>query len=71
MAVVLDTIKDLGFHYGTIAGVTISKNDVVIPPEKEKILADYEDRVAKVEQAYEHGLITEAERHESIVNTWT
>jgi DNA-directed RNA polymerase subunit beta' len=71
VAVVLDTIKDLGFHYGTIAGVTISKNDVVIPPEKEKILADYEERVAKVEQAYEHGLITEAERHESIVNIWT
>src|SRR5712672_1163252 len=56
VAVVLDTIKDLGFHYGTIAGVTISKNDVVIPPEKEKILAEYEERVQKVEQAYEHGL---------------
>src|SRR6266536_104559 len=71
VAVVLDTIKDLGFHYGTKAGVTISKNDVVIPPEKEKILAEYESRVQKVEQAYEHGLITEGERHESIVNTWT
>src|SRR5881409_1872271 len=71
VAVVLDTIKDLGFHYGTKAGVTISKNDVVIPPEKEKILAEYEDRVQKVEQAYEHGLITESERHESIVNIWT
>jgi DNA-directed RNA polymerase subunit beta' len=71
VATVLDTIKDLGFHYGTIAGVTISKNDIVIPPEKEKILAEYEARVAKVEQAYEHGLITESERHESIVNIWT
>jgi DNA-directed RNA polymerase subunit beta' len=71
VAVVLDTIKDLGFQYGTKAGVTISKNDVVIPPEKEKILAEYEERVAKVEQAYEHGLITEGERHESIVNIWT
>src|SRR4030088_3557013 len=71
VAVVLDTIKDLGFHYGTKAGVTISKNDVVIPPNKEKILAEYEERVAKVEQAYEHGLITESERHESIVNIWT
>src|SRR6185369_9084726 len=71
VAVVLDTIKELGFHYGTKAGVTISKNDVVIPPEKEKILGEYEDRVAKVEQAYEHGLITESERHESIVNIWT
>ena len=47
VAVVLDTIKDLGFHYGTKAGVTISKNDVVIPPEKEKILAEYEERVAE------------------------
>jgi len=71
VAVVLDTIKELGFHYGTKAGVTISKNDVVIPPEKEQILAEYEGRVAKVEQAYEHGLITEGERHESIVNIWT
>src|SRR4029077_18139285 len=53
------------------AGVTISKNDIVIPPEKEKILAEYEERVGKVEQAYEHGLITESERHESIVNIWT
>jgi DNA-directed RNA polymerase subunit beta' len=71
VAIVLDTIKDLGFRYGTTAGVTISKNDIVIPPDKEKILADYEDRVGKVEQAYEHGLITESERHEQIVNIWT
>ena len=71
VAVVLDTIKELGFHYGTKAGVTISKNDIVIPPNKEKILAEYEERVGKVEQAYEHGLITESERHESIVNIWT
>src|SRR5207247_8191273 len=71
VAVVLDTIKYLGFQYGTKAGVTISKNDVVIPPEKEKILAEYEERVQKVEHAYEHGLITEGERHESIVNIWT
>jgi DNA-directed RNA polymerase subunit beta' len=71
VASVLDMIKDLGFHYGTKAGVTISKNDVIIPPEKEKILAEYEERVQKVEQAYEHGLITEGERHESIVNIWT
>jgi DNA-directed RNA polymerase subunit beta' len=71
VASVLDTIKTLGFQYGTRAGVTISKNDIVIPPDKEKILASYEERVAKVEQAYEHGLITESERHESIVNIWT
>ena len=64
----LDTIKTLGFHYATQAGITISKNDIVIPPEKEEILAGYEDRVAEVEREYERGLITEDERHESIVN---
>jgi DNA-directed RNA polymerase subunit beta' len=71
IAEVLDTVKQLGFHYATKAGVTISKNDIVIPPDKEKILAEYEQRVGKVVQAYEHGLITEGERHESIVNIWT
>ncbi|MFN2629728.1 MAG: DNA-directed RNA polymerase subunit beta' [Gaiellaceae bacterium] len=71
VAIVLDTIKTLGFKYATQAGITISKNDIVIPPDKEQILAGYEERVGKVEQAYERGLITEAERHESIVNNWT
>src|SRR5438270_2223554 len=71
IANVLDKIKSLGFHFATQAGVTISKNDIVIPPEKEQILAEYEGRVAGVEAQYERGLITEEERHESIVNVWT
>jgi len=71
MAVVLDTIKDLGFHYSTRAGVTISKNDIVIPENKEQILEEYEARVQKLEQQFERGLITEEERHDSIVEVWT
>jgi DNA-directed RNA polymerase subunit beta' len=71
IANVLDKIKTLGFHYATQAGVTISKNDIVIPPDKEQILAEYENRVASVDAQYERGLITEEERHESIVNIWT
>ena len=51
--------------------ITISKNDIVIPPDKEEILAGYEERVASVEEQYERGLITEEERHEQIVNIWT
>jgi DNA-directed RNA polymerase subunit beta' len=71
LAAVLDAIKTLGFRFATQAGVTISKNDIVIPREKEQILSDYEKRVAEVEAQYERGLITEEERHESIVNIWT
>jgi DNA-directed RNA polymerase subunit beta' len=71
IAGVLDKIKALGFHYATKAGITISKNDIVIPQSKEEILAGYEERVSNVEQLYERGLITEEERHEQIVNLWT
>ena len=71
LAPVLDTIKSLGFKYATKAGVTISKNDIVIPPEKEKILSGYEARVEEVHRQYDMGLITEDERHETIVNIWT
>ncbi|MBV9409299.1 MAG: DNA-directed RNA polymerase subunit beta', partial [Candidatus Eremiobacteraeota bacterium] len=71
LAPVLDTIKALGFRYSTQAGVTISKNDIVIPPDKEKILGEYEKRVDEVHGQYDRGLITEDERHETIVNIWT
>jgi DNA-directed RNA polymerase subunit beta' len=71
IAGVLDTIKSLGFRFATKAGITISKNDIVIPGDKEQILQRYEARVADVEAQYERGLITESERHESIVNIWT
>jgi DNA-directed RNA polymerase subunit beta' len=71
LAPVLDTIKTLGFRFATKAGVTISKNDIVIPPVKEQILAGYEKRVEEVHSQYDMGLITEDERHETIVNIWT
>jgi DNA-directed RNA polymerase subunit beta' len=71
IAGVLDKVKTLGFRYATKAGITISKNDIVIPQSKEEILAGYEERVTNVEQLYERGLITEEERHEQIVNLWT
>src|SRR6266705_2288004 len=71
IASVLDTIKSLGFKYATDAGVTISKNDIVIPESKEQILSGYEERVSEIEGLYERGLITEEERHEKIVELWT
>jgi DNA-directed RNA polymerase subunit beta' len=71
VATVLDTIKTLAFRYATQAGITVSKNDIVIPPTKEAILAGYEEQVTKVEREYERGLMTEEERHERIVAIWT
>jgi DNA-directed RNA polymerase subunit beta' len=70
IALVLDAFKDLGFHYATLAGVTISKNDVIVPPEKEAILEKYEKRVALVQEQYEDGLITQEERHLAVTDQW-
>ena len=67
IAEVLDTIKELGFSYATRAGVTISKNDIQIPPDKEKILVGYEEQVGSAQRSYDRGLITEDERHEQVV----
>jgi DNA-directed RNA polymerase subunit beta' len=70
-ALVLDAFKDLGFHFATQAGITISKNDVVIPPDKDEILERYEKEVAEVQDQYDMGLITQEERHEAVVEKWT
>jgi DNA-directed RNA polymerase subunit beta' len=71
LAIVLDMVKALGFAYATKAGITVSKNDIVIPPNKAEILESYEATVQRIERDYERGFITEGERHEAIVNVWT
>jgi DNA-directed RNA polymerase subunit beta' len=67
---VLDAFKDLGFKYATLAGITISKNDVVIPPNKFELLEKYEVAVAEIQSNYDMGLITQEERHEAVVDQW-
>ena len=71
IAGVLDTIKELGFDYATKSGVTVSKNDIVIPENKQEILASFDDRVHQIDRDYLRGLITEDEKHEAVVNVWT
>ncbi len=71
IALVLDAFKDLGFRYATQAGITISKNDVKIPPSKQEILDHYEGEVGEIQGQYDMGLITQEERHELVVEKWT
>jgi DNA-directed RNA polymerase subunit beta' len=70
ISLVLDAFKDLGFKYATQAGITISKNDVVIPPSKGEILERYEQQVGEISGQYDMGLITQEERHEAVVEKW-
>ncbi len=71
VATLLDTIKDFGFRYASLAGVTVSKNDIVIPEKKKTILAEYEEKTSTIHTQYERGLITELERKERVIDLWT
>ncbi|ADD03217.1 DNA-directed RNA polymerase, beta' subunit [Thermoanaerobacter italicus Ab9] len=66
----LDKIKELGFRYSTIAAITVSVSDMVIPKEKEKLLKEADEMVSKIESQFRRGLISEEERYESIIKTW-
>ncbi|MFO7741958.1 MAG: DNA-directed RNA polymerase subunit beta' [Anaerolineae bacterium] len=68
---VADRLKDLGFQYATRSGITIAISDLVIPSEKEAILAKTEDTVAEVERQYRRGLLTEEEQYTRTVELWS
>ncbi len=69
-AIMLDYIKDTGFHYSTIGAITISVSDMEIPEAKPKILAEAEKKVEKYETAYRRGLMSNSERYEKVIDIW-
>jgi DNA-directed RNA polymerase subunit beta' len=69
-ALMLDYIKDIGFHYSTIGAITISISDMEIPKEKQMILEASETKVAKYEEAYNRGLVSGTERYEKVIEIW-
>jgi DNA-directed RNA polymerase subunit beta' len=66
----LDAFKELGFHFATQAGLTISKNDIVSPPNKEEILDRYEEQAQEIQGQYDEGYITAEERHDAVTDRW-
>ena len=69
-AIMLDNIKDMGYHYSTIAAVTISIDDMEIPPQKQEIIEAADELVDKYEKAYRRGLVSNDERYEKVIEIW-
>ena len=69
-AELLDYIKSTGYKYSTIAGMTVSIDDVKVPPTKKEILAKAEEKVNEVLKQYRRGIITEAERKNATIDIW-
>ena len=69
-SIMLDKMKDLGFKYSTVAGITVSISDVVTSEHKEELIAEAQKMVEKVNKQYQRGLITDEERLEKVIQTW-
>ncbi|QAS52684.1 DNA-directed RNA polymerase subunit beta' [Halobacillus litoralis] len=67
----LDRMKDLGFAYSTKAGITVGVSDVVVLPEKQKILDEAQEKVDRVLKQFRRGLITEEERYDRVIEVWS
>jgi DNA-directed RNA polymerase subunit beta' len=67
----LDALKVVGFKFATISGVSISVSDMIIPEAKAVLLKEAQDEVARIDEMYQNGLITEGERYNKIIDQWT
>ena len=67
----LDKLKEAGFQTATRGGLSVSIADVVVPDEKTVIIDKAQKEVDKIEDYYHSGVITEGERYNKIIDTWS
>lgn len=70
-SMMLDKLKDLGFKYSTIAGITVSAADIVPSQTKHEVIDEGKTLVDKINKQYKRGLITEEERYNNVIDVWT
>jgi DNA-directed RNA polymerase subunit beta' len=69
-SIFLDKLKDLGFKYSTVAGITIAVSDIVTSKNKTEILKEGNELVDKINKQFQRGLITEEERFKKVIEVW-
>ena len=69
-SMMLDKLKDLGFKYSTISGITFSIMDIMTSQKKDKIIAEGQEQVNKINKQFSRGLITNEERYASVIKVW-
>jgi DNA-directed RNA polymerase subunit beta' len=66
-----DQLMYTGFHYATRSGVSIGVDDMIVPEQKERILAAAEHEVKEIQEQYSSGLVTNGERYNKVVDIWS
>ncbi|MES2836711.1 MAG: DNA-directed RNA polymerase subunit beta' [Bacteroidota bacterium] len=67
----LDDIKDLGFKMAFKGGLSFNLGDIIVPVEKDKMIAEANTQVEEVKNNYNMGFITNNERYNQIIDIWT
>ena len=69
-SIMLDKLKNQGFKYSTLAGITVSYADIKTTDKKAEIVKEAEANVEKINKQYKKGLITESERYQEVISNW-
>ncbi len=67
----LDDVKELGFTYATLGGLSIGIDDLKVPESKQRMIEETRKEVSKIEREYRKGLISEGERYNRVIDLWT
>jgi DNA-directed RNA polymerase subunit beta' len=67
---IVNQIKDLGFKFGTLAGITIGIDDLVIPSTKNSIINEAKDKLKLIDEDYKNGLTINEERYRALIDVW-
>ncbi len=65
-----DRLKDLGFRYATVAGVSFALHNLVVPANKKDIVSKADKDVLRIQKQYMDGLITDGERYNKVIDIW-
>ncbi|BBH25779.1 DNA-directed RNA polymerase subunit beta' [Intestinibaculum porci] len=71
ISVMLDKMKNQGYHYSTVAGLTVSVADIQIPQKKYVLFDEADDQLEVIKKLYAKGKLTESERYNAVIKLWT
>ena len=68
--ILADRLKETGFRYANLAGISICIDDMVIPEGKQAIIERANEEVQEIQNQYTEGLITDGERYNKVIDIW-
>lgn len=68
--ILADRLKDIGYKYSTLGGLSICVDDMIIPDDKWKIIEKAQENIENIKNQYSEGLITQGEKYNKVIDIW-